>query len=184
MAHEDYTLWMSLALDAMLTPDEERQLYEHLQSCPDCHTTWKLWQRLDQQLRAAPMATPAPGLIIRVENRLRARALQRYGAAGGFLLITGAILLWSVLFLGILLALGWWLVHHPSLLIGCVSFAFRLASILFALLRGIQLAWASLLPPSMQSILIGFIVILMGLAVVWAQIVSRWRQPASRIKHR
>lgn len=184
MAHEDYTLWMSLALDAMLAPDEERWLQEHLQRCSDCRATWELWQRLDRRLRAMPMAMPAPGFAMRVDNRLRVRALRRCGAAGGFLLIVGALFLWGVLFLSALLTAGWWLTNHPSLLIQCVSFAIRLTSIASALLRGIQLAWESLLALSAQPILIGSLIIWMGLAVLWAQIVSRQRWPASRTRER
>ncbi len=184
MAHGDYTFWMSLALDAMLAPDEERRLHEHLQLCPDCRATWELWQRLDQQLRAAPMAVPAPGFAMRVSGRLRARALQRYSAAGGFLLVFGAVSLWSLLLLGVLLVAGWWLAHHPSLLVQGVSLAVRLASTASALLRGMQLAWESLLAPSAQPVLIGSLVIWMGLAVLWVRLVSRQRRPAPMAKGR
>ncbi|MCS7219722.1 MAG: zf-HC2 domain-containing protein [Anaerolineae bacterium] len=178
MAHRDYTFWMSLALDAMLTPDEERHLQEHLQGCSDCRATWALWQQLDRQLRAMPMATPAPGFAMRVSSRLRARMLRRCSIAGGFLLTFGAIFLWIILLLGVLVAASWWLAHHLSLLVQGVNFAIQLLSTVFALLRGIRLAWESLLAPSAQPILLGCLAIWMGLTILWAQIMSRQRRPA------
>ncbi len=182
MAYGDYTLWMSLALDAMLAPDEERRLHEHLRMCADCRATWELWQQLDQRLHMAPMVAPAPGFAMRVDGRLRARALRRRGAIGGLLLIIGAVALWSALLLAVLLAAGWWLAHRPSLLVQGVSFVARLASVASALLRGVQLAWEGLLAPSAQPALIGYVVILIGLAILWAQIVPRRKQPIHMTK--
>ncbi|GEM_PF-457919 len=110
--HPEVGLLMSLALDDMLEPSERAHLDAHLAQCPLCRAYWQLWQSLDRELRAAPMAEPPPHLVARTATRL----LRREGRRRLRLLLglgSLALLVWLVGLLGmagltgLLVALRW-----------------------------------------------------------------------------
>ena len=97
--HEEYTLAMSLALDGMLTSDEERDLRAHLAACASCRATWALWQEIDQRLTVSasqPAAAPTAGFSARVEERLLARQFRRRSALGGLLFLIASLATWML----------------------------------------------------------------------------------------
>ncbi len=178
MAHPEYTLWMSLALDNMLAPEQERALQAHLATCPACQAMWQQFTRLDRQLRAAPSMAPAPGFSARVDARLRARRARRYGALGGLLLLAGTTTLWLALVLTAILGTTWWLAHRPLFLIRLVQIATAFFSTLEALENALRLMWEVLTAPPMQPIVLGYASVMLILGLLWIRIVV-WQRRAA-----
>ena len=180
MEHADYTLWMSMALDGMLAPEEERELHRHLSVCPECHALWETWMRMDEGLRTAPMATPSPGFPARVEARLRAHELRRRGAIGGLLMLLGSIALWSVLLLAVAAVVVWWLLGNPPALVWLMRLLITTISTFSVLLQVVRLIWESLTDPSVQPFMVGYASIMLGLAILWLHMVHRVQPEADR----
>jgi anti-sigma factor RsiW len=72
MAHDNYHLMMSMALDGALSAQEDAQLREHLEVCPVCQDVWNRMCLADhvfsQAASAEPPATLAAGVMARVAN--------------------------------------------------------------------------------------------------------------------
>lgn len=90
---EQYSEWMSLAQDGMLSGTQTRLLHTHLASCPLCQTEWEAMTFVSQMFRAAPMVAPAPGFVGRFQARLALREEQRRRGMIWLLLGIGAFAL-------------------------------------------------------------------------------------------
>ena len=179
MNHSEYTLWMSLALDGMLTPTQERRLQSHLAECARCRALWERFALLDDRLRAEPAVMPAPGFTARVEARLRAQRRRRYGVLGGVLMLLSALSLWSLSAMALLGLAGWWLAHRPHVLIRLIEFLTTSAALLAAMNRVFQMMWASLTAPPMQPVLLGYAVFMLILSLLWWRLAGRERERPS-----
>lgn len=87
-----------------LTPDEARQLQEHLQSCQTCTQLSVALREVDRELYHAPVLVPAPGFVSRWQTRLEASRLQSHRRQTFlimFLSIGGAMFLLTLLSLAI-----------------------------------------------------------------------------------
>ena len=82
MAHQPYEAW--LLDDARLTPEQERDLRQHLRACPACASL----ASANLSLRAAPVVGPRPGFALRFQARLLAqRRVQRRRNIFGVILL-------------------------------------------------------------------------------------------------
>jgi len=90
---DQYTEWMSLAQDGMLSSTQTRLLHGHMAVCPPCQTTWEAMNLVSQMLHAAPMVAPAPGLALRVQKKLEYHKEHRRRAVTGLLLGLGALVI-------------------------------------------------------------------------------------------
>jgi len=90
---DQYTEWMSLAQDGMLSSTQTRLLHGHMAVCPPCQTTWEAMNLVSQMLHAAPMVAPAPGLALRVQKVLEYRQERRRRAITGLLLGLGVLVI-------------------------------------------------------------------------------------------
>ena len=90
---EQYTEWMSLAQDGMLSSTQHRLLHAHLAECPSCTAQWEAMTLVSQIFHAAPMATPRAGFSARFEARLAYRQEQRRQVIIWLLLGIGVIAL-------------------------------------------------------------------------------------------
>ncbi len=172
--HEKYTLAMSLALDGMLTSEEEAELHAHLAACAACRATWALWQEIDRRLAAnacQPAATPAAGFGARVEARLLARQFRRRSALGGLLFLIASLATWMLVAAVGAGLIGWWLADHPQLLSKLVSLIAALITSATALAEGIRLFWNSLFAPSMQPMMAGCLALVLILSAAWVGLV-------------
>nr|MBN1228751.1 hypothetical protein [Anaerolineae bacterium] len=72
MAHNSYEVMMSLALDALLTQEEEKELNQHLQSCSTCAQLWDDMTIINTMFTAsaevAPPANFSANVLARVES--------------------------------------------------------------------------------------------------------------------
>jgi anti-sigma factor RsiW len=61
-----------------LSPDETRQLQDHLQNCQACTLLSVALREVDRELHAAPVYNPAPGFVSRWQAHLKAERLQHH----------------------------------------------------------------------------------------------------------
>lgn len=90
---EQYTEWMSLAQDGMLSSTQTRLLHGHMAMCPPCQTEWEAMTRVSQMLHAAPMVAPSHGFAERVRKTLEYRQERRRRAVIWLFLGLGAFAL-------------------------------------------------------------------------------------------
>ena len=90
---DQYSEWMSLALDGLLDSTQMRQLHQHLEECPTCQLQWEAMNELSRLFYAAPMLAPAPGFAARFQARLAYREERRHQAIIWALLTVGVITL-------------------------------------------------------------------------------------------
>lgn len=90
---EQYSEWMSLAQDGMLSSTQTRLLHTHLALCPPCQTEWEAMTFVSKMFHAAPMVAPAPGFVGRFQARLAYREEQRRRGMVWLLLGMGAFAL-------------------------------------------------------------------------------------------
>jgi|GEM_PF-414779 len=82
MDHRSYESW--LLEDEHLTPEQDRELRQHLRNCAQCAAL----AHANRTLRAAPMSVPAKGFTVRFQARLAAeRKAQRIRSTAGLSLI-------------------------------------------------------------------------------------------------
>jgi anti-sigma factor RsiW len=115
--HAEMTLMMSLALDGMLSPEEQGAFEAHLRTCPDCQARWTRWRQVDALLAAGPVLSPSPGFSARVLKRLRRRGQHQQRLLGGVLLLGGSLSVWGMVLLALVTAALLWTVSDPSVAI-------------------------------------------------------------------
>ncbi|NJN80891.1 MAG: hypothetical protein HC802_00410 [Caldilineaceae bacterium] len=96
---DTFTMWMSLALDGLLSDDERRQFEACLVQHPELADEWADWQELDQVFTAAPPVEPQSGFVRQFEVRL-ARKERRRRLWMGSLIGVAVVLLWGSFAIG------------------------------------------------------------------------------------
>ena len=166
---EEFSLLMSLSLDALLDGAEEQRFQTYLVQYPVLARQWRDWQLLDRQFALTPAAEPQSGFVERFEVRLaqqeRRRLLWRNLLIGAFI-----ILVWGGMLVGgtalaayVLLYQGGWLVD----LIHTVAYYGA------ALSQWLNATWTSLMALLETPQAIGFgvcyVLIAGGLLAVWVR---------------
>jgi len=172
---------MSLALDGMLSANEERELQVHLARCPSCRAEWEALQAVSSFLAQVPLASPGVDLALRVEERLRLQEERKRWVLG--LLVTG---LWLGLALSGLVGgsalLGWLLLQQPILASVGVQVLVQLLLACQTALRGLWLVAVSL-PVSWLSVgANGCLITSLMIVCLWAWIAfgrQQWRAEAA-----
>lgn len=100
---DQYTEWMSLAQDSMLSSTQTRLLHGHMSVCPPCQTQWEAMTFVSQLLHSAPMVAPPAGFATRVKKTLEYRQEHRRRTVIWLFLGLGALVL---LFLALPIVLG------------------------------------------------------------------------------
>ncbi|MFN8493445.1 MAG: hypothetical protein U0350_37950 [Caldilineaceae bacterium] len=166
---EEFSLLMSLSLDALLDRAEEHRFQTYLLQYPVLARQWRDWQLLDRQFTLTPAAEPAIGFVERFEARLaqqeRRRLLWR-----NLLIGTLIILVWGGMLVGgtalaayVLLYQGGWLVD----LVHTVAYYGA------ALSKWLEATWTTLtdLLETPQAIGFGvcYVLIAGGLLAIWVR---------------
>lgn len=169
MSHQPFEDWI---LDPVeLTSEEQRKLKLHLADCTQCQRLERRWQAVHQQLRARPMAAPAPGFSQRWQSGLAERRAreQRKQAWKIFLSLFGGALFILTLMAGYTIATtspAEWL----EALVRTISSSQDLVGLVFFAV----LSWWSTTPLALNIALWIYLTItLCILSVVWLLIV--WR---------
>jgi hypothetical protein len=77
MAHDPYTIMISLSLDGLLDSDEEKDLQQHMRSCDCCAQAWRDMSLVETMFKAQPMAAPGPDFAASVMARVETYESQR-----------------------------------------------------------------------------------------------------------
>jgi anti-sigma factor RsiW len=77
MAHDPYTIMISLSLDGLLNADEERELQQHMRTCDGCAQAWRDMSLVETMFKAQPMVAPGPDFTAGVMARVGAFDAQR-----------------------------------------------------------------------------------------------------------
>ena len=171
-----YRRWMSLKLDRLLTPEQERALQAHLETCAACRAEWEALQFVSRLL-AEPLMVPAPaGFVARVERRLAAeRAAGRRGAIGAAVLALGTLALatLSLSSLSGFLVQAWPLLSQPSLWDNLTAWFTRLVDVCLAVGNAVVLMLDSLFDVTGGPFLLVYMLVLLLLTMLWSRLVFR-----------
>lgn len=171
MSHQPFETW--ILDEEPLTAEDRRSLYAHLESCAQCQRLSNKWQTVRQELRARPIAVPAPGFRQRwqaslVERRAREQRKQAWKIFGFF--SAGALL--------VLMMMAAYLAATTSPTDWMSSFI-RLFSSSKSLINLVLYAvqtWLSATPPAVNLVLWIYLTLsLCLLTLVWVLILWRTR---------
>ena len=76
MAHDPYTIMISLSLDGLLSADEDRELQQHMRTCDGCAQAWRDMSLVETMLKAQPMVAPGPDFTASVMGRVETYEAQ------------------------------------------------------------------------------------------------------------
>jgi predicted anti-sigma-YlaC factor YlaD len=97
---------MSLHLDGLLSPEQQKQLQAHLADCQTCREQWAALSWLSVRLQAEPPAAPAPDFSARVTARLEQRERRQRRLYSTIGLCVASVGLWTIAALVVLLLFG------------------------------------------------------------------------------
>ena len=159
-----------------LSPDEARQLQEHLQNCQACTLLSVALREVDGELHAAPVLNPSAGFVSRWQARLEAERLQLHRKQTFivmFLSIGGANFLLVLLALVVFPVLRTpWPVFLAYLYELTSAFAF--ASVIGEALITVMKAVFEIIPATQWA---AIWVALAGLGVLWIVALQRLTMP-------
>jgi anti-sigma factor RsiW len=69
MNHQPYETW--ILLDERLTPEQNRELRDHLQNCPQCQRLAQAHRQISQLFQTTPAPYPKAGFTTRWKKRLK-----------------------------------------------------------------------------------------------------------------
>lgn len=171
--HAEMTLMMSLALDGMLSAEEQASLETHLRACPDCRAQWARWQRVDSLLAGVPMLAPAPAFSARVLERVSQRGHRQRRLVRGALLLGGSLSVWT---LALLLTMGTlalsWALRNPSLTIHTLQVVLQMMTAGGLLLKALRLWLESMVSPALLPLLATYACVMLALTALWGWLVQ------------
>ncbi len=94
--HKRIGRWMSLALDGLLIPEDQKKLERHLAGCASCRVEWEAMQHVAALFEDSETVGPPLGFAIHVERRLAERERKRRRTFGGLAVLTGSLSLAGV----------------------------------------------------------------------------------------
>lgn len=171
--HAEMTVMMSLALDGMLSSEEQKAFEGHLRSCVGCQGHWVRWQQVDALLAAEPVAAPAPDFSARVLERVSQRGQRQRRLLGGALLLGGSLSVWGMVLLSLAGAALLWVLSDPSVAVHGAQVLSQLLGAGSLLVKAVGLGLESLVGPSVLPLLLTFVCVMMALTVLWARLVQR-----------
>jgi predicted anti-sigma-YlaC factor YlaD len=171
MAHDPYSLMISLSLDGLLNAEEEQDLQQHMRTCDACAQTWRDMSLVEAMFKAQPMAVPGPDFAASVMARVDTYNAQRRWYPW-FALLVGVLVVAAIASIaGPILFFSYGL-HHAllevPLIATVIGYALQVAGVA---LYGIQFAvillvdWLNLL--TTDPIALAVVVAALALASTW-----------------
>ena len=171
--HTDMTLLMSLSLDGMLSPEDQRALDGHLHTCDACRVEWERWQQIDALLEAEQALAPAPGFSARVAEQLEQRGRSRRRLLGRALLVGGSLSVWGMVSLALVVANLLWMVSDPSMAVYFAHVLTQLVSAAGLLVKAVLMGLESMASPSVWPWVAGYLCVVLALTALWVRLVRR-----------
>jgi anti-sigma factor RsiW len=171
-ADHDYTDLMSLALDGLLSAEEQQRLDQHLAGCLTCRLTWSKWQRIAHVLTVQPFAGPPPAFMLQIDRALQRREQRRERMLAGWLLAGGTFTVLTLIALSVTLTGALLLTALPALRVQVVEtlgYASQFIALIFQNLAALRDALALLLPNPVILLAVALALLLAGVA--WVRLV-------------
>ena len=147
--HDDYSELMSLALDDLLSAEQQRRLDQHLVDCAACQMSWARWQRIAHLLTVEPFAGPPQGFALRLDQSLQRDEQRQERILAGLVLAGGTLTVMALIALGTLLTTALWMAVSPSArtqLVETLGFAGQFAALLAQNLTTLRNTVAVMMP--------------------------------------
>jgi anti-sigma factor RsiW len=179
--HPDYSEMMSLALDGMLSADEERRLDRHLVACPTCQASWGKWQRIAHALTIEPFAGPPQGFALRLDQALQRDEQQQERILAGLVLAGGTLAVLALVVLGTALTTALWMAISPAArvqLVETLGFAGQFVTLVLQNLASIRDSLVALMPDPLVMLAICLALMVAGAA--WIRLVFYGARAGSR----
>lgn len=171
-AQHDYTNLMSLALDDLLSAEEQQHLDQHLAGCLSCRRTWSKWQRISHVLTVQPFAGPPPAFMLQIDRALQRREQRHERVLAGWLLAGGTLTVLALTLLSAAVTGTILLTALPALRVQVVEtlgYAGQFIALIFQNLAALRDALALLLPGPVIMLAIVLALLLAGAA--WIRLV-------------
>ncbi len=171
-AQHDYSPLMSLALDGMLSAEEQQRLDQHLTACPTCQQTWGKWQRIAHVLTVEPFAGPSLGFTLRLDSAMQRREQRRERRLAAGILVGGTLAVLTLLLLSVTLTATLLMTNAPGLwarVVETVGFGGQFIALVWQNLTAVRDALAALLPNPLVMMAVALALVMAGLA--WARLV-------------
>jgi anti-sigma factor RsiW len=168
----DYSEIMSLALDGMLSADEERLLDQHLRACPACQASWGKWQRIAHVLTVEPFAGPPQGFALRLDQALQRDEQRQERILAGLVLTGGTLTVLALVVLGTALTTALWMAISPAArvqLVETLGFAGQFVTLVLQNLASIRDSLVALMPDPLVMLAICLALMVAGAA--WIRLV-------------
>jgi anti-sigma factor RsiW len=181
--NHDFSELMSLALDGMLSAEEERRLDQHLQACPACQSSWNRWQRVSHFLTVEPFVGPPQGFALRLDHALQRDERRQEHILASLLLAGGTATVLALIVLGAALTTGLWMAISPLervQLVETMGFAGQFMALVFQNLVAIRNGIAAMIPDPLIMLVI--CLALITASAVWVRLVffGNGARPTSR----
>jgi anti-sigma factor RsiW len=179
----EYSEWMSLYLDGLLSQDEALQLQRHVSVCGACRQEWEAMCELSAALQADPVALPASDFVARVTLRLEQRVARQRRLYSGIGLCIGSVGLWISAGLSLLLLfVALW---QPLIRVAVLDVGLPLLRDTLSLLATLGRAlWSGVYAISTRPtwlLFFSYALFALGLAILWTRVVLRgWRHALVR----
>lgn len=177
-SHHDYSELMSLALDSMLSVEEERRLDQHLAACPACQAAWTKWQRIAHVLTVEPYAGPTQGFALSVDSALQRDERRQERIWAGLVLAGGTLAVLALILLSTTVTTALWMALSPEARLAAaetLGFAGQFVTLVVGNLASIRDAALALLPSPLFLLVVA--VALMAAGAIWVRLVF-YRAPA------
>jgi anti-sigma factor RsiW len=157
ITHDDYSELMSLALDGMLSAEEQRRLDQHMLDCAACQVSWGRWQRIAQLLTVEPFAGPPQGFALRLDQSLQRDEQRQERIVAGLVLAGGTLTVLALIALGTLLTTALWMAVSPPArmqLVETLGFAGQFAALVAQNLTTLRNTVAVMMPDPVVMVVI------------------------------
>ena len=183
-SHHDYSELMSLALDGLLSAEEERRLDRHLAACPACQAVWLKWQRIAHVLTVEPFAGPPQGFALNVDQAMQRDESRQERIWASLVLAGGTLAVLALIVLSTTLVTALWMALSPEARLAAaetLGFAGQFFTLVVQNLASIRDAVLALLPSPVFLLIVALA--LMAAGAVWVRLVFYGAQAgASRQK--
>ncbi|MEZ4767057.1 MAG: zf-HC2 domain-containing protein [Caldilineales bacterium] len=171
--HEIFSESMSLALDGLLSHQEQEAFDQHLAACEPCRTRWLKWQRISDLLWVEPFAGPAQGFTLRVDSLVQHEQRRRERMLGGLVLVGGTVSIWAIAALSVAITVIVGLAVTPGARWQIAEYFGFGSQAVAVVVRAATAMRDSLLTAPGPGVLAAGLCVLVGLIALWAWLVFR-----------
>lgn len=138
-ANDETMMLMSMALDGLLSSEEERHLNQLVENDTNLALIWEDWQRMDSRFSNIGRVLPPVDFVHQFELRLDAQTSKQLWWSNLFVLI-GALVIWGGLLTGAIFVGYQAFANQAELMSGFVHFFTGMAASWMQWLRALQIA--------------------------------------------